>query len=266
MLRKSPDNKGEEVLRSELKQKISKYKKLLEKEKTQRKGKGLSYSVKKEGAAQISLIGLTNSGKSLLLSKLTNAKPLIASYKFTTKKPTVGIINYNGIKLQLIEIPAITKNYIEKGKGAAFLSIVRLADLILILIRKQPDLDIILNELKENGIKFNGLIINNSEEEIKKTLKFNIKKDDIDLLKKEIWKRLNLIYVYTKTPGKKRDFPPVALKKGSTVEDLAAVVHKDFIRKFKFARIWGTSAKFPSQQVGLNHKIAEEDTVEFHMK
>ena len=81
-----------------------------------------------------------------------------------------------------------------------------------------------------------------------------------------IWERLGIIKVYTKQPGKKKDFPPVALKKGSTVEVLANKVHKDFIKKFKFARIYGKSAKFDGQVVGLNHKLADDDVLEVHVK
>ena len=71
----------------------------------------------------------------------------------------------------------------------------------------------------------------------------------------------------TKSPGKKRDYPPVAMKKGSTIKHLAENVHKDFVRKFKFARVWGRSAKFESGQVvGMSHILLEEDVVELHIK
>ena len=82
----------------------------------------------------------------------------------------------------------------------------------------------------------------------------------------KIWNSLGLIKVYTKQPGKKPDYPPLALKKGSVIKDLAIHVHKDFIKKFRFARIWGKSARFEGQQVGLNHKLIDEDVVELHMK
>ena len=75
-----------------------------------------------------------------------------------------------------------------------------------------------------------------------------------------------LIKVFTKTPGKKRDWPPVALDVGSTIRDLAEAVHKDFIHKFKFARMWGKSARFAGQTQGLNHELMDDDIVEFHLK
>src|SRR3989344_5038099 len=82
----------------------------------------------------------------------------------------------------------------------------------------------------------------------------------------KIWNSLNIIKVYTKQPGKEKDYPPVALKKGSIIEDLTAIVHKDFLKNFKYAIVNGKSAKFSSQRVGLKHKLEDEDIVEFHTK
>ena len=70
--------------------------------------------------------------------------------------------------------------------------------------------------------------------------------------------------IYTKQPRKKHDYPPLALEKGASVRDLANNVHKDFVRNFKFARVWGKSAKFEGQRVGIDHKLKDEDIVEFH--
>ena len=82
----------------------------------------------------------------------------------------------------------------------------------------------------------------------------------------KIWKNLNLIYVYTKSPGKKKDYPPVALKRKFTVKDLTLKVHKDFFKNFDYAKIWGPSAKHPAMKVGLEHVLKERDIVELHIK
>nr|MBA4404649.1 GTP-binding protein [Nanoarchaeum sp.] len=74
------------------------------------------------------------------------------------------------------------------------------------------------------------------------------------------------VYVYTKSPGKNKDFPPIALNKGSNVRKLALSVHKDFVRRFDYARVWGLSAKFEGQRVGLNHLLKEGDVIELHLK
>ena len=67
-------------------------------------------------------------------------------------------------------------------------------------------------------------------------------------------------------PGKKADWPPVALPKGAIVKDLASKVHKDFVQQFNYARIWGTSVKHEGLTVGLDHVLAEGDTIEIHTK
>ena len=85
-------------------------------------------------------------------------------------------------------------------------------------------------------------------------------------LKEKIFKALHIIRVYTKTPGKEKDWPPVALKKGATVKTLAGIIHKDFYKKFKFARVWGKSAKHEGMKAGLGHILEDQDVVEFHVK
>ncbi|KHO53443.1 MAG: hypothetical protein QT09_C0013G0020, partial [archaeon GW2011_AR18] len=102
LLSVSPSHKGAEKLRQELKTKISKLKSKQEKEKSAKRG-GRSIAIKKEGAAQVTLVGLTNSGKSTIIQKFTNAKPQIAEYEFTTKTAEVAIMDYHGVKIQLVE-------------------------------------------------------------------------------------------------------------------------------------------------------------------
>jgi len=250
MLTAVPKHKGTENLRNDIKRRISKYKSLVEREKKISKSGGRSESIKKEGAARIVLIGLTNSGKSTLLSKITNAKPLIADYKFTTKKPEIGTLDYDGITLQVIEIPAITKDYLDKEKGSAYMGIVRDSDLIVIVSSVKDEINLIKKELIDAGIKFRGIILDAKENNAKE----------------KIWKKLKLVYVYTKSPGKEKEYPPIALKKGSNVKSLANKVHRDFIKKFDYARVWGNGAKFDGQRVGLKHILKEKDVVELHLK
>lgn len=252
MLSVLPKHKGNEKLQREIKQRISKYKALLEKEKKASKKGRKGLSIKKEGAAQVVIIGKTNSGKSYLLSKITNAKPLIADYEFTTKKPEVGTMDYNGIAIQMIEIPAITKNFIEKEKGPAFMGIVRGANLILILARNNEEEKFLKNELQIAAVTNRTITIRD--------------KEDIEKIKEKIWDNLNLIYVFTKSPGKEKDHPPVALKKGANVENLALNVHKDFVKKFDFAKVWGKSAKHDGMRCGLKHVLDSGDIVELHLK
>ena len=241
-----PKHKGSEKLQKGIKEKIRKLKYKKEKEIKQKKSQHVEV-IKKEGAATIVLVGTTNSGKSTLLSKLTNAKVKIADYPFTTKKPELGIMDYKGIKIQVVEIPAIIENFNETEKAPYFLSIINTADLIILFFNNAEEKKLLDSELP--GIEIPMLIYNNEEN-----------------IKDKIWKKLSLIKVHTKMPGKKPNYPPVALEKDSTIEDLAEHVHKDFIMNFKFARVWGKSAKFPGQTVSLNHVLKDEDIIELHLK
>ena len=266
MLSKAPSHKGGERLRQDIKTKISKLKERIEKT-SKKKGKG--FGIKKEGAATVILVGLTNSGRSYILSKLTNAKIEISEFEYNTKKPEIGMMDYNGIKIQVIELPAIFKDYSEYSKGSSYLSVIRMSDLIVIVIDGFKNLDgqlfIIEDELKKGLIELNKnnvLILVNKEF---KRFSCGYKVVSLDNLKEEIWKKLNLMYVYTKLPSKDKDYPPVHLMKGRNVRDLAEKVHKDFIRKFKFARIWGKSVRHEGAQVGLSHVLEECDVVEFHL-
>src|SRR3989344_1639481 len=245
-----PKHKSSEKLVQWIKDQIKKYKELSEKEKQAKKGSSY-FSIKKEGAARVSIIGLANSGKSTLLSKLTNAKPRISEQKFTTKLPEVGIMDYKGIKLQMIELPAITKNYNEAKHGLFFLSVARESDLIVIILKDKSELELIKEELKQNDIDKRTLLYQN---------------DDIKEFRDDIWKSLNLIKIYTKQPGKEKDHPPIALKKGSKIINIAEIIHKDFIRKFRFARVWGTSVKHQGTRAGLDHALNDDDVVELHME
>lgn len=294
MLSAVPKHKHTEHLQQEIKTRLAKLKEKKKREK-EKKSKGKQISIKKEGAATICLIGPPNSGKSLLLNKLTNSKAKVADYGFTTKKPEMGIIKYKGLKIQTVEIPSIFNGYWESEKGPQFFSIVRQSDLVVI-VTDSADIGTIFRELDKANISLNESVADRDESwiSLKGIIVIN-KKDIIDIekihqelckyyaieriqisafddndikkLKDEIWKHLDLIKVYTKEPGKRvKGDEPVCLKKGSTIEDMALHIHKDFIKKFRFARVWGKSAKFKGMQTGLKHKLEDDDIIEIHLK
>ncbi len=278
LLSVSPSHKGAEKLRVEIKTKISKLKEKVEKDRA-KKASGFSLSIKKEGAAQVALVGLTNSGKSTILNKLTGAKVEIADYIYTTKMPVVGVMDYNGIKIQMVEVPAIFEGFMDSERGPALLAIARSADLIVIVIDGTKDcekaLEIITNEFEKAFVKLRKIKEKKTENvndclvvvnKVMKNFRCSYPVCWVDDLKQGIWNMLGLIYVQTKLPGKKPDWPPVAFKSGSTVNDLASIVHKDFIKNFKYARIWGKSVKHDGGTVGFEHVLGEGDIVEIHTK
>lgn len=92
-------------------------------------------------------------------------------------------------------------------------------------------------------------------------------KTNIEGLKKEIFRKLDFIRIYMKEIGKEPDMKePMIMKRGCNVEDVCNKIHRDFVMKFRFVKIWGKSAKFPGQRFNLNHKLLDNDVVEIHMK
>jgi ribosome-interacting GTPase 1 len=87
----------------------------------------------------------------------------------------------------------------------------------------------------------------------------------LEQLRYEIYKMLNIIRVYTKAPGKKAELDdPIVLARGSTLQDAAEEVHKDFRAKLKYARIWG-SGKHDGVMAKRNHVLKDCDIIELHM-
>ncbi|MBU2496558.1 MAG: TGS domain-containing protein [Nanoarchaeota archaeon] len=255
MLQLVPKHKGSENLVAEIKKRISKINKLKEKQKLIAKRTGrTSFNIKKEGAARVCIIGSPNSGKSTLLSNITNAKPEIADYPFTTAKPEIGTMDYHGVKIQVIEIPAIAKDFIETEKSGIYIAIIKDSNLLVICSKNNEEKKIVLEELKKSRVNLAYVEYNYQNKENKEEIK------------QRIWKNLGIIKVYTKQPHKEKEFPPVALKKNSTVENLARKVHKDFLKNFKYAKVYGKSVKFQGQQVGIRHILQDDDVVELHMK
>ncbi|MEO2117474.1 MAG: GTP-binding protein [Methanocaldococcus sp.] len=90
---------------------------------------------------------------------------------------------------------------------------------------------------------------------------------NLDLLKDKIYEKLGFIKIYLKPQGKKPDFDePLIMRRGATVKDVCEKLHKDFVRNFRYAQVWGKSAKHPGQRVGLDHKLEDEDILTIVIK
>jgi small GTP-binding protein len=90
---------------------------------------------------------------------------------------------------------------------------------------------------------------------------------NLDRLRDEIFEKLNLIRIYLKPQGRKVDYDdPLIVRKGSTIEEVALKLHRDFVRNFRQARVWGSSAKYPGQKVGLDHRLQDEDVLRMILK
>ncbi len=168
-IRKTPYNKATQHHIGKLKAKIARLK--AEQEKSESGGKGgLGYGIKKSGDATIIISGFPSVGKSTLLNKLTNAESKVAGYEFTTLKVIPGALKYKGAELQLLDVPGLIEGASKgKGRGKEVLSVIRNADLLVIMIdaQKPEQLEKIKKELYDAGIRINQ---NPPDVKIKKTL------------------------------------------------------------------------------------------------
>src|SRR5437764_1296465 len=108
-----PKHKASEKLQAELKTRLSAAREEVERERKSPKKGGVSYKVQRQGAGQVVLLGAPNTGKSRLLTRLTRATPEVAPYPFTTREPHVGMMEWEDVRVQLIDTPPITADYLE---------------------------------------------------------------------------------------------------------------------------------------------------------
>ena len=130
MLIELPKHKGTDRMQADLKSKISKTKKLVAEQAGRKKTGSQVTRFPRQGAGRAVIIGGPNSGKSQLLASLTNAKPEIGDYPFTTRACQVGMMPWNAVFVQLIDTPPITSDLFEPTVQ----SLVRGCDLILLLL------------------------------------------------------------------------------------------------------------------------------------
>lgn len=271
MIKAAPKHKSSEHHVAELKNRLRRF--LEKKEKSKKVGKTTLKSVRKEGF-QCVLFGLTNSGKSSLLAKLTNARPKTSQNHFTTKQPEIGALEHNGFRAQVVDLPSIGSEFFDLG-------IVNTADCIIIVLEKLEQLENVTQCLSRSYgkqiIAINKSDLLSSEEQRKLKEKIKSKKlnailvstitdEGIATLKQKIIETMPLIRVYTKEPGRASSNIPMILKRNATVKDAAESILKGFSLRVKETRITGPSSKFPNQKVGLAHVLKDLDIIEFHTK
>jgi uncharacterized protein len=298
MLALIPKHKGTEKMQADLKRRLSRAR-----EEAQKKGKagarGTTYHVPREGAGQVVLVGPPNSGKSTLLAMLTNATPDVADYPFTTRKPLPGMMAFENIKIQLVDLPPIAPAWTDGWVYA----LIRNADLVLVVVDLGSDevfeqIEQIRGELAAHKIRLSRQRSDESPdggEITKRALLVGTKEDvedakeraafltelhagdfpvltisaaigsNLEAMQRALYDGLAVLRVYTKSPGKKPEHDaPFVLKQGSTILDVAEAVHKDIAASLKFARVWGVDT-FDGQRVTRDYMVQDGDVIELHV-
>lgn len=130
---------------------------------SRKKGGGTGFSIPKTGDATVALVGYPNVGKSSLLNRLTNAASDIGNFAFTTLTVIPGTLNYRGARIQILDLPGIIENAASgSGRGREVLSVVRSADMILVVT--DPGMNG-LEKLKEE-LYFSGIAISRKRKNV----------------------------------------------------------------------------------------------------
>jgi len=294
MLATIPRHKGTEKMQADIKRRLSKLRTLQDKRPASRAG--LLQRVEKEGAGQVVLVGPPNAGKSSLLRRLTRALPEVADYPFTTRLPQPGMMAFEDIQIQLVDLPPVHPDFSESW----LYQVIRNADgALLVVDLSDPDLleDVettlaLLGEAKimlGRGLTPEGpgwltkpaLLLGNKIDLEKATESLSVMQElygsrfpvfgvsaetvsGLEELPRQVFDLLELVRVYSKVPGKKADLTaPYVLKRGSHLLDFAAQVHNDFVTHLKYARVWG-HGKFEGQMVNRDYLLVDKDVIELH--
>ncbi len=157
-IRRTPYNKATQHHIGRLKAKLARLREEAEQRSASR-GAGRGYAVKKSGDATVALVRFPSVGKSTLLNALTNAESEVGSYDFTTLEVVPGVLEYRGAKIQLLDVPGLIRGASRgRGRGREVLSVIRSADLILMLIDvfNLEQYNVLVKELHDAGVRLDS--------------------------------------------------------------------------------------------------------------
>jgi ribosome-interacting GTPase 1 len=282
MLATIPKHKGTEKLQADIKRRISRLRK-----ESQKKGGAHAtpfWLVRREGAGQVALIGPPNAGKSLLVTRLTHARPEVAAYPFTTRAPIPGMMECEDVQIQLLDLPPVSPEFTERWlpqviRGATLgVLVVGLGDPAVL-----EDIEFILEMLEQHRLPIPRLMVANKVDaegaaDILEALKdlygdrfryiptSALTEQHLGELRWAVFDELGIVRMYSKAPGKPPDLSkPYVLRRGQTVIEAAGLVHRDFALNLKFARLWRLSGEPSGLMVDRTHVVEDRDILEFHI-
>jgi small GTP-binding protein len=228
-----------------------------------------SISVRRAGAAQLALVGAPNAGKSSLIQALSKMQIETGDYAFTTTRPVSAVTRIGGVQVQLVEIPGLIEGASEdRGGGRALLGVLRNADAIVFCHACNAplaELETVRREVAGAAITLPAIVAATKADEGDT---FEIADLDVvpvsvfddsslDRFRDAVWRLTGLIRVQLRDGG-----DPVALRPPATVHDVAETIHHGLAAACTGARVWGPSAKFSGQLVGVAHEVLDGDAVE----
>jgi ribosome-interacting GTPase 1 len=301
MLSVIPKHKGTDHLQADLKRRLARLRDEAEKPKAKKTFD--PFRVEKSGAGQILLLGAPNSGKSALVARFTNAPTQPAPFPFATQGPIPGMLRFEDVQVQLVDLPPVTPDYFPGG----LLGLIKSSDGILLLAdlgseSVLEDVEAILAKLEESRVRLADPAVPEARGEESEVLvtrlpvlllatkadlpeareRLEVLRDlyrgrfdpipvsvesgeGLDALPAAVFRMLDRVRIYSKEPGKPPDrTSPFVLGRGATILDLAAKIHRDFPDHLRQARVWG-SARFDGQAVEKSHVLADGDVVELHV-
>lgn len=232
-----------------------------------------SLAVRRDGVAQIALVGAPNAGKSSLLQALSSIQIKTGDYAFTTTRPVPAVTYIHDCRVQLVEIPGLIEGAADdRGGGKALLGVLRGADAIVLCHAADApfaELATIRAELETAGIEKRAIVAVTKLDEADEscveevaaaaglpTVGVSVLDDDtLERIRERLWELTGLIRVWLRGEAQ-------ALVPGSTVVDAARAVHHELAESCMGARVTGPSAKFEAQRVGRDHVLADGDIVE----
>jgi ribosome-interacting GTPase 1 len=237
-------------------------------------------SVRREGAAQIALVGPPNAGKSSLLQALSSIQIRTGDYAFTTLRPVPALASICQVPVQLVEIPGLIEGAADdRGGGRALLGVLRGADAIVLchaLVEPVHGLETVRTELAAAGIDKPSIVAATKLDEAGadglaafaaavaplEVVGVSVLDDDsLQALREAIFRLTGLIRVHLRKNGAFED-EPLALPAGATIADVADAIHHELGERCVGAQLWGPSGRFPGQRVGREHVVVDGDAVE----